>query len=162
MMVRMMILMMMVMVAVRGKVKGYGPRVRVWVLVSAGERRERGRKMRTWGCFPLKNWFSWENLQKGVEERNYKYLFKIRKLQVDLLWDFWENVPVGVWSARDHFIPLTMQSIRWSKLPPNKMVENSSTSMQSTPAGVRITKVVVLGRGGTSYKYDPSILHQFQ
>ena len=39
----------------------------------------------------------------------------------------------------------------------------SSRSICKSPkAGVRITKVVVLSRGGTSYKYDPSILYQFQ
>jgi len=29
---------------------------------------------------------------------------------------FWESMPVGIWSRRDHFIPLTMQSVRWSSL----------------------------------------------
>jgi len=28
-------------------------------------------------------------------------LNKEKKLQVDLLWDFWRSVPVGVWSASD-------------------------------------------------------------
>ena len=44
-----------------------------------------------------------------------------KKLQVDLLWDFWESMPVGIWSAHDHFIPLTMQSIRRSRCLPDKI-----------------------------------------
>ena len=46
--------------------------------------------------FSIENCYSWENLQKEIEKRNYKYFFTARKskLQVDLLWDFWESVPV--------------------------------------------------------------------
>ena len=54
--------------------------------------------------------------KKMFQERNYKYFFIESKgnLQVDLLSDFWENVLVGIWSARDHFISLMMRSVRWS------------------------------------------------
>jgi len=34
-------------------------------------------------------------------------VIKLEKLQVSLL-RFWGSVPVEVWSARDHFIPLMM------------------------------------------------------
>ena len=26
---------------------------------------------------------------------------------------FWRSVPIGVWSARDHFVPLTMRAMRF-------------------------------------------------
>jgi len=43
-------------------------------------------------------------------------VIKRKKLQVDLLLDFWGSVPVEVWSVRDHFVPLTMQAVDFRML----------------------------------------------
>ena len=61
-------------------------------------------------CFSLK--IDSKTLQKEVLRVKLQVIEK--KLQVDLLWDFWGSMPVGIWLTRDYFIPLTMQSIRQS------------------------------------------------
>ena len=55
--------------------------------------------------------------KKEFEELNYKYSSK--KITSRSPQRFWRSVPIGVWSARDHFVPLTMRANRFpSRLVP--------------------------------------------
>ena len=66
-------------------------------------------------CFPLCLQRG-KTYKKGFEELNYKYSQKITSRSPQR---FWKNVPIGVWSARDHFVPLTMRAMRFpSRLVP--------------------------------------------
>ena len=55
--------------------------------------------------------FSIENQGKNLQNFEEKLQVIKEKLQVSLL-SFWESMSVEVWPARDHFVLLTMGSIK--------------------------------------------------
>ena len=60
-------------------------------------------------CFPL-------ILQRGklTKKRSWGAILQaIQKITSRSPQRFWRSVPIGVWSARDHFVPLTMRAMRF-------------------------------------------------
>ena len=60
-------------------------------------------------CFPL-------ILQRGKLTKKRSWGAKlqvIQKITSRYPQRFWRSVPIGVWSARDHFVPLTMRTMRF-------------------------------------------------
>ena len=78
-------------------------------------------------CFPL-IWM-WGKTYKKCEEK--LQVIEQKRLQVELCLRLWGSVSVEVWSARDHFVPLTMRAIDlWMVLLRNSFSPDSGDSLR--------------------------------